>query len=173
MPTNLSSIFRFPKYPHLGVLYKAENWHALSLEQYFSKYHFLDICQCTFKNYKLNSRTLAELFNMCMKESCFPDCWKVSLVFYVFKNAVEKSTAKNYHPVCLLSVVSKVFEKLVNNRLVDHPQKCNLFSDFQYGFRSSQSTTDLLTVVPDRIVRAFNRSVWGYLSCSTSYIHGF
>ena len=32
------------------------------------------------------------------------------------------------------------------------------FSDFQYGFRSSRSTVDLLTVVYDRISRAFNRS---------------
>ena len=32
------------------------------------------------------------------------------------------------------------------------------FSDFQYGFRSSQSTADLLTVVFDRIARAFSRS---------------
>ena len=32
------------------------------------------------------------------------------------------------------------------------------FSDFQYGFRSSQSTADFLTVVSDRIARAFNRS---------------
>ena len=60
-------------------------------------------------------------------------------------------TAKNYRPVSLLSVVSKVFEKLVNNRIVDHLEKCGLFSDFQYGFRSSRSTADLLTVVSDRI----------------------
>ena len=79
----------------------------------------------------------AELFNMCLKESCFPDCWKVSLVVPVFKNVGERSTAKNYHPVSLLSVVSKVFEKLVNNRIVDHPEKCGLFSYFKCGFRSS------------------------------------
>ena len=36
----------------------------------------------------------------------------------VFKIVRERSTAKNYHPVILLSVVSKVFEKLVNNRIV-------------------------------------------------------
>ena len=41
---------------------------------------------------------LTELFNMCLKESCFPD----------------------YCPVSLLSAVSKVFEKLVSNRIVDH-----------------------------------------------------
>ena len=38
-------------------------------------------------------------------------------------------------------------------------EKFRLFSDFQYGFRSSRSTADRLTVVSDRIARAFNRSV--------------
>ena len=72
----------------------------------------------------------------------------------------ERSTAKNYHPVSLLSLVSKVFKnnKLVNNRIVDHLEKYGLFSDFHYGFWSSRSTADLLTVVSDRIARAFNRS---------------
>ena len=104
------------------------------------------------------SYILAELFKKCLKESCFPDCWKVSSVVPVFKNVGGRSTAKNDCPVSLLSVVSKVFEKLVNNRIVDHLEKCGLFSDFQYGFRSSQSTADLLTVVSDRVARAFNRS---------------
>ena len=70
---------------------------------------------------------LAELLNQCLKESCFPECWKVSSVGPVFKNVGERSTAKNYRPVSLLSVVSKVFEKLVNNRIVDHLEKCGLF----------------------------------------------
>ena len=48
----------------------------------------------------------AELFNKCLKESCFPDCWKVSSVVPVFKNVGERSTAKNYHPVSLLSLKS-------------------------------------------------------------------
>ena len=73
------------------------------------------------------SYILAELFNKCLKASCFPDCWKVSSVVPLFKNVGERSTAKNYHPVSLLSVVSKVFEKLVNNRIVDHLEKCVFF----------------------------------------------
>ena len=83
------------------------------------------------------SYRLAKLFNKCLKESCFPEIWKVSSVVPVFKNVGERSTAKNYHPVSLLSVVSEVFEKLVNNRIVGHQEKYCLFSDFQYGFRSS------------------------------------
>ena len=55
----------------------------------------------------------------------------------VFKNVGKRSTAKNYCTVSLLSVVSKVFGKLVNNRIFAHLEKCDLFSDFQYGFRSS------------------------------------
>ena len=55
-------------------------------------------------------------------------------------------------------MVNKVFEKLVNSRIVDRPEKCGLFSDFQYDFRSSRSTADLLTVVSDLIARAFIRT---------------
>ena len=67
-------------------------------------------------------------------------------------------------------MVSKVFEKLVSNRIVNQLEKCGLFSGFQYGFRSSQSTGDLLTVVYNRIDKAFHRS-GGY--CNTWYIQGF
>ena len=91
-----------------------------------------------FHTYKLNSSICA---------------WK-SLVFQLFwRSHGERSTAKNYHPVSLLAVVIKVFEKIVNNRIVDQLEKCGLFSDSQYGFRSFWPTADLLTVVPVRIVR--------------------
>ena len=59
------------------------------------------------KNYEPElSHLLAELFNKCLKESCFPDSWKVLSVVLVFNNVGETSTAKIYHPVNLLSVVS-------------------------------------------------------------------
>ena len=72
------------------------------------------------------SYILAELFSKCLKEftSC---CWKVSSVVPVFKNVGERSPAKGYCPVSLLSVASKVFEKLVNNRIVDHLEKLVFF----------------------------------------------
>ena len=76
----------------------------------------------------------------------------------VFKNGVERFTAKNYHPVSLFSVVSEVFEKLVNNKVVDHLEKCDLFSDFKNGFSSSRSTAALLTAASDKNASAFNSS---------------
>ena len=77
------------------------------------------------------SYILVKLFNKCLKESCFPGCWKVSSLVPVFKNVGERSTAKNYCPVSLLSVFSKVFEKIVNNRIADRLEKCGPSSDFQ------------------------------------------
>ena len=74
---------------------------------------------------------------------------KVSYVVPIFKSSGDRSATKNYLPVCLF-VVCKVFEKPVNNRLVDHLEKCGLLTDFQYGFRSFDNF--------DKIARAFNRS---------------
>ena len=82
------------------------------------------------------SYMLAEVFNMCLTECCFPDCWKVSSVFLVFKNNGESSAAKNSHPVSLLSMISKIFELITNNKLVDHLEKNSVFSDVHYRFRS-------------------------------------
>ena len=72
----------------------------------------------------------------------------------ILKSSGERSTAKKY----LLSVVHKIVEKFVNNKIVGHLEKYRLFSDFQYGFRSSRSTADLLTVVSYGIAKALNRS---------------
>ena len=74
-----------------------------------------------------------------------------------------KDLQLNYRPVSLLSVVSKFFEKHVNNRILDHLEKCDFYSDFQYGFRLSRSTA----VVSDRIGRVFNRS--GALDISKAF----
>ena len=64
-----------------------------------------------------------------------------------------------FFSLCMFFNLSlSVNNKLVNNTLVNHLEKCRLFSDFQYGFRSSRSTADLLTVVSDRTEKAFNRS---------------
>ena len=72
---------------------------------------------------------LADLFGMCLNEYLFLDCWKASFAAPIFKNVKEKSVAKNYHTVSLISMASKIFEKPVNT--INRLHKCGLFSDFQ------------------------------------------
>ena len=76
----------------------------------------------------------------------------------VFWNVWERSQLKTTAMLVFFFVVSKVFEKLADNRIVDHLVKCGLFSDFLFGVRSLQSIADLLTVFSNRISRDFNRS---------------
>ena len=45
------------------------------------------------------SYILPELFNMCLKEFCFPDCRKILSAVLVFKNVGERSASKSYHLV--------------------------------------------------------------------------
>ena len=56
------------------------------------------------------------------------------------------------------SYIHTEFDDLYQNVTVINERYADMFSDFQYGFRSSRSTADLLTVVSDRIASAFNRS---------------
>ena len=79
---------------------------------------------------------LAEILNMCLKESYLLDFWKVSSKVPIFRIVEEREF---FGPVSLLSVVGKVFKKLVNNRFFDHLKKCCLLHDFQHGFESSRS----------------------------------
>ena len=51
----------------------------------------------------------------------------------MYLRMLGKGLQQNYHPVSVLFVLSIVFEKLANNSIVDHLEKCGLFSDFEYG----------------------------------------
>ena len=104
------------------------------------------------------SPVLAKLFRKCFSESCFPSCWKRPSVIPVFKNSGERSSPSNYRPISILTVISKVFEIVINSALTKHLESNNLLSDHQYGFRSERSTADLLTVVTERIHQALDVS---------------
>ena len=60
---------------------------------------------------------------MSLKKSCFPDGCEFSSVVPAFKNLGESFIAKNYRHVRLCSVVSKVLEKIANNRFTDQLEK--------------------------------------------------
>ena len=102
------------------------------------------------------SPILTKLFNRCVKEKCFPSSWKVSSICPVFKNSGERSSPSQYRPISLLSVISKIFESILNRHILNHLSKNNLLVDVQYGFRSARSTADVLTVISHRISEALD-----------------
>ena len=88
------------------------------------------------------------------KEDC--KISKISFVSFTFRATIYplwREIRKN---------VTQIHTKTIDKHLhepFDHTVKCGLFSDFQYGFRSSRATADRLAVVSNRIARAFSRSL--------------
>ena len=85
---------------------------------------------------------LAAVFNNSFRSSTWPAMWKVSSVVPIHKKN-EKNNAKNYRPVSLLPVLSKVAETIVASRISQHLERHHLLSSRQYGFRQGRSAADL------------------------------
>lgn len=82
---------------------------------------------------------LSYIFNLSLQSGNFPNSMKIAKVSPVYKKG-DKTEPGNYRPISVLSVISKVFEKLVNNRLVKFLEKHNILYKHQYGFREKHST---------------------------------
>lgn len=99
------------------------------------------------------SLPLCILFNKSLSEMKFPTRWKISFVSPIFKEG-KKDDVKNYRPVSILCAMSKVFDRLVFNRLFDDV-KLNIHCT-QHGFFEKRSTqTNLMeyvSMVADSIV---------------------
>ena len=89
---------------------------------------------------------LCKLFRLILKSNIFPSPWKHAVVQPVPKKG-DPSDPANYRPIAITSIISKVFESLINIKLSGHLKTHNLLSDHQYGFRSSRSCGDLLAYV--------------------------
>jgi len=89
------------------------------------------------------SQPLSSIFQSCIEESCWPTIWKEARVIPLHKKQ-SKTNPDNYRPISLLPCISKVFEKIIAEQLMEHLENHNLISNRQFGFRSSRSTADLL-----------------------------
>lgn len=82
---------------------------------------------------------LTHIFQICLSEGIFPKLLKKSVVTPVFK-AGDKNCVDNYRPISVLSGLSKILEKLINNRLIKYLEDNKLLSNNQFGFRPKRST---------------------------------
>jgi hypothetical protein len=68
-----------------------------------------------------------------------------------------KSDPNNYRPISLLSIISKIMESIINDKLRFHLFGQNLISDYQFGFRPKHSTLDLLTATTQKWADALDK----------------
>ena len=93
---------------------------------------------------------LSKSFNSSLIAGIFPDSLKYAKVIPAFKWD-DKSVVNNYRPISVLPIFSKVFEKLMYNRLFLFVDKLNILFDNQYGFRKQHSTYMALINIIDQI----------------------
>ncbi|PZC86734.1 hypothetical protein B5X24_HaOG206296 [Helicoverpa armigera] len=100
----------------------------------------------------LNSfiKPITHIFNLSLETGVFPDSWKTASVTPIYKTG-PKEDPRNYRPIALLSIVSKILEKIVNKRLIDYLDKNHIISDRQFGFRQGRSTEDAVSLLTDRV----------------------
>ena len=85
-----------------------------------------------------------------MDEGVFPDIFKTTKDVPLFEKGEKKDPAI-YRPISLLRSMSKVFEKLVQNRTLRFTEKNNLFCPLLYGFRNNMSCVDAIAAITEFI----------------------
>ena len=89
------------------------------------------------------SHPLLHIYNLCIKEGYFPTELKLGCITPIFKKG-DKYCISNYRPVCSLSPFSKIFERILYNRMLEFIGRNDIFSDTQYGFRKKKSAETAL-----------------------------
>ena len=92
------------------------------------------------------SPAITALFNLSLQTSSVPEDWKISNVSPIFKSG-DPSSASNYRPISLLSLVSKALEKIIHHRVMNCLSHHHLLSNCQFGFRPCRSTQEALLSV--------------------------
>ena len=100
---------------------------------------------------------IVHIINTSIDKEIFPDSWKVARVCPIPKidNPV---TLKDFRPIFVLPVLSKVYEKVILSQLLNYIEKSAVYNPIQSGFRKSHSTTTLLLKFRNNIRKALNRN---------------
>ena len=83
------------------------------------------------------------IFNQSLETGIFPDDWKIAKVTPIYKSD-KKTLCDNYRPISVISVVPKIFEKVVCEQLTKYLEQSQIITKFQSGIRANHSTETLL-----------------------------
>jgi len=103
-------------------------------------------------------KPIAKLCNLSIKLSIFPDKCKIAKLKPLFKKG-SKTEPKNYRPISLLPLISKIFEKVVLDQTQNFLNENKVLYNYQSGFRSSHSTAFALSYLNNKILQGFDKGL--------------
>ena len=104
------------------------------------------------------SSPLTHICNKAISTGILPDCLKYSIIKPLYKKG-DRSDLANYRPILMLTSFSKVLEKALYKRLIEHTDNKNILNDHQFGFRKRFSTEDAIFKLIYEILNALNNKV--------------
>jgi uncharacterized protein YktA (UPF0223 family) len=118
-----------------------------------------EIPDCVVKQcIKVLKRPLTNIYNASLESGIFPDQLKVAKVIPLYKKGDRKDVG-NYRPIALLSVFSKLLEKLMYNRVISFIEQNKIITEAQHGFRMKRSTETALQFFIGSIQEAIERKM--------------
>jgi hypothetical protein len=109
---------------------------------------------------------LTQLFNAALIPIYFPAQWNVAQIILLLKSGKLPHELTTYRPINIHPVVSKVFEKLLLNRILTLVASHSLIPVHQFGFRKRHSTIEQTHRVVQRIHEALDTKQY----CSTAFL---
>ena len=103
-------------------------------------------CQAIF-------HTLSNIFNKAIHEGCFPNAMKLAKVVPLHKGDSVLNVC-NYRPISLLPIFSKIFERLIYNRLIKFIDHNQILSQLQLGFQKTNQLNKLLLPLSTEFIQS-------------------
>jgi hypothetical protein len=103
------------------------------------------------------SKPLMRVINISLEKGIFPNDLKMAKVIPIFK-AGDVDIFTNYKPISILSSFSKIYEKVMYNRLLDFIERFEILYSFQFGFRTKHSTNHALTHLVNKIATGIDQN---------------
>ncbi|GBM16438.1 putative RNA-directed DNA polymerase from transposon X-element [Araneus ventricosus] len=102
-----------------------------------------------------SQNSILDLYNRIWREHYFPTLWQQAIIIPLLKPGKDPTNPSNYRPIALTSCLCKVFERMINKRLIYYMEAKNHLHSSQSGFRTGRSTIDNLLALETDIRLAF------------------
>jgi hypothetical protein len=109
-----------------------------------TKEHFAQVPIATIEQF-------ITICNHCLTIGYFPEVWKHGNMIFIPKPNKSPLDHVNYRPISLLEVPGKIFEKIINKRLIAQIDKKNLNNKYQHGFRAKRGTHTALALIHETL----------------------
>lgn len=109
---------------------------------------------------------LTSLFNGIMRVGHYPSIWKMSQIIMIHKEGKSNNEVGSYRPISLLPVISKLFEKILLERILKVLHERSVIPDHQFGFRQEHGTVEQV----HRVVRQIRTSLERKEYCSAAFL---